>query len=83
MRINFLVVIVVSLILIACTSFHGIKPIYPAVGNPNYPTQVDSLQPTFRWEPSPEPDATYDFIIYEGIKVESVWKGTEVQSKSV
>ena len=77
MKNNLLVLIIVFLILAGCTSFHGIKPIYPMVGNPNFPKQVDSLQPTFRWEPSPGPDVTYDFVIYEGIKVESFWEGTK------
>ncbi len=77
MKTNFLVLIVVSLVLAGCTSFHGIKPIYPEVGNPNFPKQVDSLQPTFRWEPSPESDVIYDFIIYAGIKVESFVEGTK------
>lgn len=79
MRINFLMLIVVSLILLGCTSFHEIKPIYPGVANPNRPKGVDSLQPTLRWEPSPEPDVTYDLIIYKGVKVRSIWsEGREV-----
>ncbi len=64
-------------ILIGCTTFKGLKPVYPAVGNPNYPKTVDSLQPTFRWEPSPEPNVIYDLIVHEGIKEESFWKGTK------
>lgn len=65
------------LLLAGCTSFHGLKPIYPEVGHPRSPPQVDSLQPTFRWEPAPGHDVSYDFIIYEGIKVESFWEGTK------
>jgi len=41
------------------------------------PKAVESLQPTFRWEASPEPGVLYDFIVYEGIKVESFWEGTK------
>ncbi len=50
---------------------HGVKPIYPEsrlitryfVGS----YVVDNLTPTFRWEPAPDAEATYDFIIYERI----------------
>jgi len=77
MKINVLALIVATLVLTGCTSFHGIKPVYPEVGNPNFPKQADSIQPTFRWEPSTEPDSAYDFIIYEGIKLESFWEGTK------
>jgi hypothetical protein len=52
----------------ACTTFHGITPIYPKVGHPNSPDIVDSLQPTLRWKPSSEPNVSYDLIIYEGVK---------------
>jgi hypothetical protein len=55
-----------SLALIGCSkSYTNLKPISPELAYRGL-TEVDSLTPTFRWEPSPEPDATYDFIIYEG-----------------
>jgi hypothetical protein len=74
MRITFLMPILVSLILLGCsTSFHEIKPIYPVVADPYRQKGVDSLQPTFRWEPLPELDVTYDLIIYKGIRVKSEW----------
>lgn len=63
--------------LVGCASFQGVKPIAPAVGNPAFPSVVDSLQPIFRWEPAPYANATYDFIIYEDIKEESLWEGTK------
>ena len=69
--------IISAFVLIGCTSFSGVKPLYPKVSNPNYPTTVENLQPTFRWEPLPESDVTYDFIIYEGIKEESFLKGVK------
>jgi hypothetical protein len=69
--------VIFAFLLLGCTSFKGIKPIYPKVGNPNSPKAVDSLTPTFKWEPSKEPGVTYDFVIYEGIKEESFWKGTK------
>ena len=66
--------------LTACTTFHGVKPIYPGVGNPNYdPPTVDSLQPILRWKPSPVPDVSYDLIIYECVKAGSFgsWEGIQ------
>jgi len=64
-----------AFVLVGCaTSFKGVKPLYPKVGLPSVPTSVDSLQPTFRWEPAPESDVTYDLIIYEGIVQGSFWK---------
>lgn len=75
---RYTIITVLSVILfLGCTSFKGIKPIYPAVGNPNMPKAVDSLTPTFRWEPSKEPGVTYDFVVYEGIKEETFRKGTK------
>jgi len=68
---------ILLLMLTGCTSFKVLKPIYPEVGNPNYPKVVESLKPTFQWEPSQEPDVAYDFVIYEGIKEEDFWKGTK------
>ena len=66
MKRNVLLSTICSLALIGCASYTGIKPIYPEVGNPGWPPKVvDSLTPTFRWEPSPEPDATYDLIVYD------------------
>jgi hypothetical protein len=62
--------------LLGCTTFSGVKPIYPDVGNPNYLSSVDSLQPTFRWEAVPDAES-YDFIIYESIKTESFWEGSK------
>ncbi len=61
-------------ILVGCTTFKGLKPVYPEVGHPNFPKKVDSLQPTFRWQPSPEPEVIYDMIVYEGIKEEAPGK---------
>ncbi|MFX0139391.1 MAG: hypothetical protein ACFFDN_37470 [Candidatus Hodarchaeota archaeon] len=75
MRTRLIFMLTILLIFCACTSFHGIKPLYPGVGNPNIPKQVDSLYPTFLWEPSPDPDVTYDFILYEGIRIEDFWRG--------
>jgi len=52
------------LALVACswTTIHGVTPISPEAGRD---PAVETLQPTFRWEPVAEPDARYDFIIYE------------------
>ncbi len=52
------------LALAACswTTIHGVTPISPEAGRD---PAVETLQPTFRWEPVAEQDARYDFIIYE------------------
>ena len=62
-------------ILAGCTTFHGVEPIYPeAVGVlPTMPFRVDGLRPTFQWRPVPGA-ASYDLVIYRGIKTES-WQG--------
>lgn len=54
-----------SLGLIGCQSFHGMKPIKPRTSPPWPPAVVKSLQPKLQWEPSKQLDATYDLIIYE------------------
>lgn len=63
----------------ACTTFRGISAVYPEiVGHPQLsPAIVDSLQPILRWKASPEQDASYDLIIYEGIKTWSLSRGYE------
>jgi hypothetical protein len=61
-----------AFVLIGCASFTGVTPLYPKVGVPNDPSIVESLQPTFRWKPSAQSEVTYDFIVYEGIKEESL-----------
>ena len=58
------------LALAACSTatIHGVTPISPKPGISGWthrPTTVESLQPTFRWEPADERDARYDLIIYE------------------
>lgn len=64
------------LVLAGCTNFGGIKPIHPDVGNPKFPTVVESLQPTFEWQGQPDVKS-YDFIIYEGLRTDSFWEGTK------
>jgi hypothetical protein len=64
---GFILIFTLSLLgLTACTTFYGVTPIYPKIGNPRSPEVADSIQPTFRWKPSPEPNVSYDLIIYEG-----------------
>lgn len=58
-----------SLVLVGCTTFQGIKPISPEVSVPGALKRADSLQPTFRWEPSSEANVTYDLVVYEGITI--------------
>lgn len=77
MKRNSLVTILVVLMLAGCTSFHEIKPLSPEVGNPNFPKQAETLQPTFKWEAPQGKGITYDLIVFEGIKIESFWKGVK------
>ena len=46
------------------------------MSHPNYPTTVESLQPTFEWEAQPGAEG-YDLIVYEGIRTESFWEGVK------
>ncbi len=53
------------------TNIHGeVTPTSPKAANcfSNGPTRVESVRPAFRWEPVAEPDAQYDFIIFEAHK---------------
>lgn len=57
----------IALTLSACTTYTGLKPVYPDVGHPNYHVvEVSSLQPTLKWEASSQPGATYDLNVFEG-----------------
>ncbi len=62
---------------VGCATPHVIIPIYPKVGNPNFPTGVDSLQPTLKWQPVDSGNVTYDLVIYEVIKTSSALQGTK------
>jgi hypothetical protein len=77
-----IVVVFVSLMfLTGCRSlvyYGGIKPLYPNAGHAGYngsnvwpaPVIVDSLTPTFRWQPDTDRPCTYDFAIWdEGEKI--------------
>ncbi len=81
MRVKSSVLYIVCLILFGCTTFHEIKPIYPVVADPNRQKGVDSLQPTLRWDPTPEHDVTYDLIIYKGVKVKTQWWAGSIWSE--
>jgi hypothetical protein len=64
------ILMISGLVFISCTGnrFTVVKPIYPEVtSDNNYPDPIESLQPTFRWDPSPEAE-TYDFVIYKAFK---------------
>jgi hypothetical protein len=61
-----------------CVTYHVVSNADPHVGNPNKnPRMVSSLQPALSWNASPDTEATYDLIVYEGIKDQSFWKGTK------
>lgn len=56
------------LILSACsTTFPALKAVNPPVG-PYLPGTAESIQPTFKWSPSSEPDIRYDLIVYECVE---------------
>jgi hypothetical protein len=55
-----------TLILLAagCSTHQGIIPTQPEVGHYS-PVVVDSLYPTFRWQPLSESETLYDLAIFE------------------
>lgn len=64
------------LMLTACsTTFRALKPENPPVGDPRLPRTAESIQPTFKWSPSPEPDVRYDLIVYECVETFGNWGG--------
>ncbi len=65
--------------LLACsgTRIHGVTPISPRADLSywfNQPPAVETLQPTFRWESVANPDARYDFVIFDHL-VRKVYSG--------
>ena len=82
MKANTWIFVILLFVLTSCAiptevTFKGMKPIYPEVGSPYHPKLVDSLQPNFQWQAYGEPNAVYDFIIYEVIKESDFWRGTQ------
>jgi hypothetical protein len=52
---------------ISCTdNFRGVEPVYPKMGTV-LTSKVDSLLPTFEWNPSSNNEVTYDLVIFEQI----------------
>jgi hypothetical protein len=51
-----------------CTTYHGLRPMNPTVGNPGSPNTVPSLQPVLEWEPSQGTEVTYDVVVVEGLE---------------
>ena len=45
--------------------YGGVKPIYPDAGHDSSAVMVDSLTPTFRWQPDVNRPCTYDFAIWD------------------
>lgn len=60
--------LVTLLVLAGCTTFHGLAAKEPEAGSPLYPARISNRQPTLRWEASNEPNATYDLIVFEGVR---------------
>lgn len=48
-----------------CMKYHGLRPIYPTVGNPGVPNTVTSLQPVLEWAPFEGKEGTYDVVVVE------------------
>jgi hypothetical protein len=64
------------LILSSCsTTFRALNAENPPVGDPRFPKTAESIQPTFKWSPAPEPDVTYDLIVYECVETFGNWGG--------
>lgn len=58
--------------------YNGLEPVYPSVSM--LMTQVDSLQPEFRWQAAQEEGTTYDFAIWEMEGAYSTGWGSAKQS---
>ncbi len=66
------------LVLTACsTTYQGLKAVAPGPPHGNVGPEVESLQPTLRWEPSQRKGVTYDLVVARIDKKTSFWKGTE------
>jgi hypothetical protein len=66
-RLCTVLIFAVLLIPSACTTYSGLKPLYPDVGHPHYHViQVQDLEPVLKWQASSNPNAMYDLIVYEG-----------------
>lgn len=64
------------LLLSSCsTTFRALKPENPPVGDPRFVRTAESIQPTFKWSPSTEPDVRYDLIVYECVETFGKWGG--------
>ncbi len=55
----------------------GLRAVSPEATHGNVGPEVESLQPTLRWEPSRRPGVTYDLVVARVDKKTSFWKGTE------
>lgn len=52
---------------IKCTkSYQGVTPLTPDLSSSAFP-EIDSLLPTFEWEPSSQDDVSYDLVVYEAV----------------
>ncbi len=65
MKKQLLLLALVSLLSLGgCTSYKGVRIIYP-----EYQEVVADLQPTLTWEAAPGSNVTYELILYEGDQV--------------
>lgn len=55
-------VIFLSVVLVGCTTYHGLKPITPMFSD-----KTTDLRPAFKWYPSEKSNVKYDFIVYERV----------------
>lgn len=68
-RKNAIAALCLLLVLTSCsTTFRVLKPENPPLGFLGFARTAESIQPTFKWSPSPEPDVRYDLIVYECVE---------------
>lgn len=62
--------------------FAGVEALKPESGSAqNFPV-TDSLSPAFEWKPSPRPEVTYDFVLYETLEMGGM-EGTRLRGDRV
>jgi hypothetical protein len=66
MKHRFAFILAALLGIAGCSTHQGLTPIQPAVGH--YSTVVvESLSPTFKWQPMPDSETRYDLAVFERI----------------
>ena len=47
--------------------YRGVTPMSPEVTSFRGPPRIETLRPKFQWNPSSDPEVTYDLVIYEAV----------------